>query len=223
MKDDILLEIDRKREREELLLPARRFAGENRKYLTLGVFKKSPKRVKSVPCPNGCGVSVKVLRQTERGYLVMCDHGEKESEDIYLPPEEVELYALDWVTFNALVENGTIDYYRPSTPEERWRDKKAARMFLREIAQRMKDKLDLKPSLIVRYIFSDEEMKRDNPFQKECKELRELADYHDWGQSTVHTYVKQAVSGHAPSKTISRNAKRKAKARKRRKELESLS
>ena len=59
MKDDILLEIDRKREREELLLPARRFAGENRKYLTLGVFKKSPKRVKSVPCPNGCGVSVK--------------------------------------------------------------------------------------------------------------------------------------------------------------------
>ena len=223
MKDDILLEIDRKREREELLLPARRFAGENRKYLTLGVFKKSPKRVKSVPCPNGCGVSVKVLRQTERGYLVVCDHGEKEIEDIYLPPEEVELYALDWVTFNALVENGTIDYYRPSTPEERWRDKKAARMFLREIAQRMKDKLDLKPSLIVRYIFSDEEMKRGNPFQKECKELRELADHHDWGQSTVHTYVKQAVSGHAPSKTISRNAKRKAKARKRRKELESLS
>ena len=127
MKDDILLEIDRKREREELLLPARRFAGENRKYLTLGVFKKSPKRVKSVPCPNGCGVSVKVLRQTERGYLVMCDHGEKESEDIYLPPEEVELYALDWVTFNALVENGTIDYYRPSTPEERWRDKKGGK------------------------------------------------------------------------------------------------
>ena len=223
MKDDILLEIDRKREREELLLPARRFAGENRKYLTLGVFKKSPKRVKSVPCPNGCGVSVKVLRQTERGYLVVCDHGEKESEDIYLPPEEVELYALDWVTFNALVENGAIDYYRPSTPEERWRDKKAARMFLREIAQRMKDKLDLKPSLIVRYIFSDEEMKRGNPFQKECKELRELARHHGWGQNTVHTYVKQAVSGHAPSKTISRNAKRAAKARKRREELERLS
>ena len=223
MKDDILMEIDRKREREELLLPARRFAGENRKYLTLGVFKKSPKRVKSVPCPNGCGVSVKVLRQTERGYLVVCDHGEKECEDIYLPPEEVELYALDWVTFNALVENGTIDYYRPSTPEERLRDKKAARRFLDEIAQRMKDKLDLKPSLIVRYIFSDEEMKRGNPFQKECKELRELADHHDWGQSTVHTYVKQAVSGHAPSKTISRNAKRKAMSRKRRNELESLS
>ena len=223
MKDDILMEIDRKREREELLLPARRFAGENRKYLTLGVFKKSPKRVKSVPCPNGCGVSVKVLRQTERGYLVVCDHGEKESEDIYLPPEEVELYALDWVTFNALVENGAIDYYRPSTPEERRRDKTVARMFLCHTAQDMQEKLDLKPSLIVRYIFSSEGTKRGNQFQIECKELRELAAHHGWRQSTVHTYVKQAVSGHAPSKTISRNAKRAAMARKRKKEIESLS
>ena len=222
MKDDILMEIDRKREREELLLPARRFAGENQKYLRLGVFKKSPKRVKSIPCPNGCGVSVKVLRQTENGYLVVCDHGEKECEDIYLPPKEVELYALDWVTFNALVENGTIDYYRPSTPEERKRDAKAARRFLCHTAQDMQEKLDLKPSLIVRYIFSDEETKRGNPFQKECEELRELAGHHGWQQSTVHTYVKQAVSGHAPSKTISRNAKRAAKARKRKKEIESL-
>lgn len=222
MKDDILMEIDRKREREELLLPARRFAGENRKYLTLGVFKKSPKRVKSVPCPNGCGVSVKVLRQTERGYLVVCDHGEKEIEDIYLPPEEVELYALDWVTFNALVENGAIDYYRPSTPEERRRNKTVARMFLCHTAQDMQEKLDLKPSLIVRYIFSGEGTKRGNQFQIECKELRELAAHHGWRQSTVHTYVKQAVSGHTPSKTISRNAKRAAKARKRKKEIESL-
>lgn len=222
MKDDILMEIDRKREREELLLPARRFAGENRKYLTLGAFKKSPKRVKSVPCPNGCGVSVKVLRQTERGYLVVCDHGEKEIEDIYLPPEEVELYALDWVTFNALVENGAIDYYRPSTPEERRRNKTVARMFLCHTAQDMQEKLDLKPSLIVRYIFSGEGTKRGNQFQIECKELRELAAHHGWRQSTVHTYVKQAVSGHTPSKTISRNAKRAAKARKRKKEIESL-
>ena len=222
MKDDILLEIDRRQEGEELLLPARRFAGENRKYLTLGVFKKSPKRVKSVPCPNGCGVSVKVLRQTERGYLVVCDHGEKEIEDIYLPPEEVELYALDWVTFNALVENGAIDYYRPSTPEERRRNKTVARMFLCHTAQDMQEKLDLKPSLIVRYIFSGEGTKRGNQFQIECKELRELAAHHGWRQSTVHTYVKQAVSGHTPSKTISRNAKRAAKARKRKKEIESL-
>ena len=222
MKDDILLEIDRRQEGEELLLPARRFAGENRKYLTLGAFKKSPKRVKSVPCPNGCGVSVKVLRQTERGYLVVCDHGEKEIEDIYLHPEEVELYALDWVTFNALVENGAIDYYRPSTPEERRRNKTVARMFLCHTAQDMQEKLDLKPSLIVRYIFSGEGTKRGNQFQIECKELRELAAHHGWRQSTVHTYVKQAVSGHTPSKTISRNAKRAAKARKRREKLESL-
>ena len=222
MKDDILLEIDRRQEGEELLLPARRFAGENRKYLTLGAFKKSPKRVKSVPCPNGCGVSVKVLRQTERGYLVVCDHGEKEIEDIYLHPEEVELYALDWVTFNALVENGAIDYYRPSTPEERRRNKTVARMFLCHTAQDMQEKLDLKPSLIVRYIFSGEGTKRGNQFQIECKELRELAAHHGWRQSTVHTYVKQAVSGHTPSKTISRNAKRAAKARKRREQLESL-
>ena len=222
MKDDILLEIDRRQEGEELLLPARRFAGENRKYLTLGAFKKSPKRVKSVPCPNGCGVSVKVLRQTERGYLVVCDHGEKEIEDIYLHPEEVELYALDWVTFNALVENGAIDYYRPSTPEERRRNKTVARMFLCHTAQDMQEKLDLKPSLIVRYIFSSEGTKRGNQFQIECKELRELAAHHGWRQSTVHTYVKQAVSGHTPSKTISRNAKRAAKARKRKKEIESL-
>ena len=127
MKDDILQHIDLVREDEELLLPGKRFSGDNAKYLKLGVFKKSPKILESVPCPNGCGEMVKVLAKNTRGYLVVCDHGDKPSEDLYLQPDEVELYKLDWVTFKRLVGEGVIDYVRPSTPEERKRNPKAAK------------------------------------------------------------------------------------------------
>ena len=127
MKDDILQRIDLVREDEELLLPRKRFGGENAKYIKLGVFKKSPEILDSVPCPNGCGEMVKVIAKTQRGYLVVCDHGDKPSEDIYLPPDEVELYKLDWVTLKRLIGEGAIDYVRPSTPEERKRNPKAAK------------------------------------------------------------------------------------------------
>lgn len=220
MKDDILQQIDLMREGEELLLPKNRFAGGNAKYLKLGVFKKSPKIIESVPCPNGCGEMVKVLARTDRGYLVVCDHGDKPSEDIYLPPEEVELYKLDWVMLQRCVEGGAIDYVRPSTPEERKRDAKAAKAWLCEIARRIQEHTKWKPLLVKNYMMSD--AKCGDAFWGECQEVRELKRIHSWQDNTFYTYVREALSGAAPSQATADRAKRQANARKRKKDLDAV-
>ena len=220
MKDDILQRIDLVREDEELLLPRKRFGGENAKYIKLGVFKKSPEILDSVPCPNGCGEMVKVIAKTQRGYLVVCDHGDKPSEDIYLPPDEVELYKLDWVTLKRLIGEGAIDYVRPSTPEERKRNPKAAKIWMCEVAERIIKALEISKADCARYI--NEKASLGDAFWNECKEIRELRHIHGWQENSVYVFIREHSANHAPSKTIANRAKRRSNAKKRKKDWDGV-
>lgn len=86
-------------------------------------------------------------------YVVCCGHGDRQMEDVSVPREDVELYALDWVTFEARVRNGSIAYRRPSTAEEREADPVAAKAFLQETARNIAENTGIrKPSLIADYI-----------------------------------------------------------------------
>lgn len=219
--DDVLCEIARCKEGEELLLPLRLLSGKLRKYIRLGVFKRSARFRSEVSCPNGCGVLVRVLKRGGGDYVVCCGHGDRQMEDIIVPREDVELYALDWVTFEECVRDGRLAFRRPSTAEERKADTVAAKAFLQETARDIaKNTCIKKPSKIASYILR--EAKAGEKFFAECEELRELKRIHKWQTNTFNTYVRQAFAGRSQTKTARRKSKVEANRKKRSKELSQL-
>lgn len=219
--DDVLCEIALRSEGEELLLPLRRLSGESRKYVRLGVFKRSARFRSEIPCPNGCGVLARVLKRGDGDYVVCCDHGDRQMEDVSVPREEVELYALDWVTFGECVRNGSIAYRRPSTAEEREADSVAAKVFLQETARNIAENAGIrKPSLIADYILRG--VKTGKLYFAECEELRKLKRIHKWQTNSFNTYVRQAFAGKSQTKTAMRKSKVEANRNKLSKELSKL-
>lgn len=208
--DAVLSEIARRREGEELLLPLRCFSGNLRKYLHLGVFKRSVIFRECIPCPNGCGVLVRVLKKDEGDYIVCCSHGDGPMEDIGVPHEDVELYAIDWVAFGDCVRDGRIVFSRPSTPEERKASPIKAKEFLRDTARNIAEKTVIKrPVKIVEYILSG--AKGGDMFYADCEELRELKRIHKWQINSFHTYVRQAFADGSSVKSAKRKSKVESK------------
>lgn len=221
MLDDVLKEIARRRDGEELLLPLRCFSGELRKYLRLGVFKRSAMFRESIPCPNGCGVLVRVLKRGDGDYIVCCGHGDRPMEDIKVPREDVELYALDWVTFGSCVSDGRIAFSRPSTPEERKADPVKAKEFLQDTAREIAEKtVKTRPAQIAEYILSDAGS-GDMAFA-DCKEIRNLKRIHRWQDTSFRTYVRQAFANGSSEKTAKRRSKIESKRKRISKELSKL-
>jgi len=219
--DDVLSEIARRRDGEELLLPLRCFSGNLRKYLRLGVFKRSAMFRESIPCPNGCGVLARVLKRGDGDYIVCCGHGDRPMEDIEVPREDVELYVLDWVTFGNCVSDGRIAFSRPSTPEERKADPVKAKEFLQDTARDIAEKKSInRPSTIAKYILSVAES-GDIAFA-DCKEIRELRRIHRWQTNSFHTYVRQAFADGSSVKSTKRRSKIESKRKRISKELSKL-
>ena len=219
--DDVLCQIARCKEGEELLLPLRRLSGKLRKYIKLGVFKRSARFRSEIPCPNGCGVLARVLKRGDGDYIVCCGHGDGQMEDIIVPREDVELYALDWVTFGECVRNGRLAFRRPSTAEERKADPVASKAFLQDTARNIAENTCIKkPSMIARYILRD--AKGGETFFAECEELRELKRIHKWQTNSFNTYVRQAFVGKSQTETARRKSKVEANRKKLSKELSKL-
>lgn len=105
--DDILQEIARVRSGQTLMIPLARFVGQARRYLDLGVFKRTNERYREVSCPNGCGEDVFVEGRVGNGYVVTCEH-RGIPEEIVIPPEQIELCEFDEVAFKELVKQGKI-------------------------------------------------------------------------------------------------------------------
>ena len=219
--DDVLSEVARRRDGEELLLPLRCFSGDMRKYLHLGVFKRSAIFRESIPCPNGCGVLTRVLKRGDGDYIVCCGHGDRPMEDIEVPREDVELYALDWVTFGNCISDGRIAFSRPSTPEERKANPIKAKEFLQDTARNIAEKTAIKrPANIAEQILSG--AKGGDMFFADCKELRELKRIHQWKTSSFCTYVRQAFAGSSSEKTAKRRSKIETRRKMISKELQKL-
>ena len=216
--DDVLSEIARRRDGEELLLPLRCFSGELRKYLRLGVFKRSAIFRESISCPNGCGVLTRVLKRGDGDYIVCCGHGDRPMEDIEVPREDVELYALDWVAFGNCVSDGRIAFPRPSTPEERKADPVKAKEFLQDTARDIAEKTAIKRrSEIAKYILSG--AKSGGMFFAECDDIRELKRIHKWNTNSFNTYIRQAFANGSSEKTAKRRSKIESKRKRISKEL----
>lgn len=221
MQDDVLLEIARRQEGDELLLPLRFFSGGSSKYIRLGVFKRSVLYREEIPCPNGCGVFARVLKRGDGDYVVCCGHGGRQMEDISVPREDVELYSLDWVAFGDCVRNGRISFSRPSTPDGRKADPVKAKAFLQDTARCIAEKMHFtKPSKIAEYIRSG--AKPGEQFFPECDELRELKRIHKWQTNSFNTYVRQAFAGKSQTKTARRRSKVEANRKTISKELSKL-
>ena len=221
MQDDVLLEIARRREGDELLLPLRRFPGRLGKYIRLGVFKRSVLYREAIPCPNGCGELARVLKRGDGDYVVCCGHGNRQMEDIAVPREDVELYSLDWVAFEECVRDGRIAFRRPSTHDERKADPVKAKTFLQDTARDIAERMHFtKPSKIAEYIRLG--AKPGAEFFAECDELRELKRIHKWQTSSFGTYVRQAFAGKSQTKTVRRKSKIEANRKKLSKELSEL-
>lgn len=219
--DDVLSEIARRREGEELLLPLRCFSGNLRKYLRLGVFKRSVVFRESIPCPNGCGVLARVLKRGDGDYIVCCSHGDRPMEDIEIPREDVELYAIDWVVFGDCVRDGRIAFFRPSTPEERKANSIKAKEFLQDTAKNIAEKTAIKrPAKIAKYILFG--AKGGDMFFADCEELRELKRIHKWQINSFHTYVRQAFADGSSVKSDKRKSKVESKRKMISKELSKL-
>ena len=219
--DDLLCEIARRSEGEELLLPLRRLSGKSRKYVRLGVFKRSARFRSEIPCPNGCGVLARVLKRGDGDYVVCCDHGDRQMEDIAVPREDVELYALDWVTFGECVRHGSIAYRRPSAAGECKTDPVAAKAFLQETARNIAENVGVrKPSRIAAYILRD--AKDGETFVAECEEIRDLKRIHRWQSNSFDTYVRQAFAGRSQTETARRKSKVEANRKMLSKELSKL-
>ena len=210
--DSILELISQKGEYEKIFLPLEAFEGEKKVYLEFGVFKRSGKVKEEVGCPNGCSEYVKVLCRRNGTYFVVCDHGDKESEDIDIPAEEVELYEFDRVVFNRCVESGSIDYVPPSTPQEREGDPVKAKEFLQRVARDVRKTCKIEKSTRIQdYIFRD--AIPGKPYYQDCVELRKLRDIHAWLDSTIATYIRNAFAGGSRTETIKRQSGKKVKKR----------
>ena len=221
MQDDVLLEIARRQEGDELLLPLRRLSGRLGKYVRLGVFKRSVLYREAIPCPNGCGELARVLKRGDGDYVVCCSHGNGQMEDIAVPREDVELYSLDWVAFEECVRDGRIAFRRPSTPDERKADTVKARAFLQDTARDIAERMHFtKPSKVAEYIRSG--ARPGAVFFPECDELRELKRIHKWQTNSFNTYVRQAFAGKSPTKTARLKSKIEANRKRRSKEFSEL-
>ena len=91
-------------------LPRKIFTGELERYPTLGVFKRTNNFLYEINCPGGCGGMATVTKTLSGKYIATCGHTDRPMEDFEIPPEEVELYRLDRVTFEKLCTDGTIDF-----------------------------------------------------------------------------------------------------------------
>jgi len=108
--DDVLQAIALHDKPGDVYLPRKMFTGERERYLTLGVFKKANRHISEVICP-GCYSEFAAVTKTISGkYITTCGHTDRPMEDFEIPPEEVELYRLDRVTFEKLCADGTIDF-----------------------------------------------------------------------------------------------------------------
>ena len=111
MENDEVLQIIAMHDNEaSVCLPRKIFTGELERYLTLGVFKRTNNFLYEINCPGGCGEMATVTKTLSGKYIATCGHTDRPMEDFEIPPEEVELYRLDRVTFDSLCEDGTIDF-----------------------------------------------------------------------------------------------------------------
>lgn len=206
--DDILKEIARERKADCLLLPLARFSGENSRYLEWGVFKRTNKYYREIPCPNGCGEDVSVEGRVEGGYLVTCCH-QGAPEEIVVPSQDIELCEFDSVVFGELCESGRIKFEKPwwNTADDCKNDPVAARSFLQSLAVNVKREVKSCHGYpdVQSYIFKG--AKHGDLYYADCQIARGLKNRYGWSEPSVYTYIKQAFSGKRKVDTIVRAGK----------------